>query len=403
LEAFAIQVLEDVAHKMGVPQSQTVTQEHVDALVAWFWIEGGDINDGPPNQANDPYPELFNPLNTSIQDPAIETTNGPGGVESFLSFDDGVEGNARTMVGPYQNRIANVLINPSTTAEQVMQTIANYQNFPGNLAWAFGPNPNDPASVEKFNQTVYLPSLLGSLAQLRTNYVSEASTEMGTPDAEAFIPSDKVPASDLQYTGGSSNPPGSFTDTSGCNGNSGANCTSSSTTAAGLSPIRQKVVCLAETQYQLWHTGKTAIATGLFPYTQGASEEWCADFVSWVYNQAGSPLNPGPNWRIATVTTGDPSITTVPSVNPKFQLHSSPYVPQPGDLAIIPYQHVEMVVAVNGSSFTQIGGDEGSVANPEGYGGDPGSVPPVPNESQVLESTVDGFYSSGITYYLSPD
>jgi uncharacterized protein YbdZ (MbtH family) len=405
LEEFAIQVLEDVASKMGVAQSQAVTQEHVVALVAWFWEEGGDIDDGPPNQAVNPYPDLFNPLNTSINDPSIEQTYGPAGVESFLSFDDGVEGTARTIVGSLQNRIADALTNPSTTAEQVMDAIANYQDYSGNQAWAWGPNPSDPTAVETFNQTVYLPALLQSVSQLRANYVSEASTEMGTPDAEAFIPADKVPASDLQYSGGTSNPPGDYTSSSGCNGGTGSgtvNC-SSNTATADLSQIRQKVVCIAEQQYSLWSSGQVTPAQGLFTYTQGNSEEWCADFVSWVYMEAGDPFLT-PNWRISAVTVGTPNIQSLPQENPTFQIHSSPYVPQPGDLAIIPAQHVELVISVNSAGITQIGGDEGSVADdPAGYGGDPNANPPVPNESQVLESQVSGYYGMGITYYVSPD
>ena len=408
LEEFAIQVLENVASKMGVAQSQAVTQEHVVALIAWFWLEGGDIDDGPPNQAVNPYPDLFNPLNTSINDPSIEQTYGSSGVESFLSFDDGVEGTARTIVGSLQNRIADALTNPSTTAEQVMNVIADYQNYPGNQAWAWGPNPNDPSAVETFNQTVYLPALLKSVSQLRANYVSEASTEMGTPDAEAFISADKVPASDLQYSGGTSNPPGNYTSTSGCNGGSGGgsgggtvNC-SSDTATAGLSQTRQKVVCIAEQQYNLWSTGQVTPAQGLFTYTQGSSEEWCADFVSWVYMEAGDPFLT-PDWRIGAVTIGTPSVQSLPQENPTFHLHSYPYVPQPGDLAIIPAQHVELVVGVNSAGITQIGGDEGSVADSGGYGGDPTASPPVPNESQVLESLVPGYYGQGITYYVSPD
>jgi len=222
LEEFATNVLGDLAQKTGVPSSATVTQEHAVALIAWFWIEGGDI---AQDNLNSNSPGLFNPLNTSIgADPSSPNANlvdrnypvRGGGLESFVSFDAGVEATTLTFLGSLQNRIANALIDPSTTAEQVMKIITSPQNYPGNLAWA------------ATSQTDYYNHLISSVNSTRTNYKTEASTLMGTTKPEAL---DGLTVSNavLQFSGGTS---------SGGTGSSG-NCTSGAAssiiqTAVGL-------------------------------------------------------------------------------------------------------------------------------------------------------------------------
>lgn len=37
-------------------------------------------------------------------------------------------------------------------------------------------------------------------------------------------------------------------------------------------------------------------------FTENNPQAWCADFVSWVYKQAGTPFNTGTGWRIPLVT-----------------------------------------------------------------------------------------------------
>ncbi|HUC95917.1 MAG TPA: CHAP domain-containing protein [Candidatus Saccharimonadia bacterium] len=401
LEEFAIQTLEDVAQKTNTPVSSVVTQEHVIALIAWFWSEGGDIADGPPS--SNPDPNLFNPLNTSIQDPALESTNAGGGLESFKSFDAGVEGTARTMVGSYQDRIAAILTHQYSTAEQVMETIANFQNYPGNKAWASPPGNPTLAEVIADNQNSYLPSLLANVSQVRTNYVSEATTMMGTPNAEELIPKDHVPTSDLTYqptasstTGistSSSNQPDSSASSSGCDTNISCNNTSPTTASSSqLSQIRQNVVCIATNELKEHWSGNLTPQDKQYylTYTQGRPEEWCADFASWVYNEAKYPLQGGGSWSIPAVAT----IQSIGEANQNFHWHAAGtgYIPKPGDLAIHGGSHVNIVVAVNGMAVTYIGGDQGS--GPYG-GSDSGSVVSYDNEV--------GYYNAGITGYVSPD
>ena len=59
-----------------------------------------------------------------------------------------------------------------------------------------------------------------------------------------------------------------------------------------LSPTRQKIISLAKTEFKAQSAGAK--------FSQDAEEAWCANFVSYIMNQAGAPLkNPHTNgWRI---------------------------------------------------------------------------------------------------------
>jgi hypothetical protein len=100
---------------------------------------------------------------------------------------------------------------------------------------------------------------------------------------------------------------------------------------------------------------------------QGSScgESWCADFVSWVFNQAGKPFTGGVDggWRLpGAVGVADWFqqngiwIANGPSAAP----------PQPGDVFYTPDNngHTGIIVAVNGNQVTTIEGNTGpSVAS----------------------------------------
>lgn len=51
---------------------------------------------------------------------------------------------------------------------------------------------------------------------------------------------------------------------------------------ANLSPTRQKIISLAKTEFEAQSAGTK--------FSQGAKEPWCANFVSYIMNQAGAPL-----------------------------------------------------------------------------------------------------------------
>ncbi|HET8991640.1 MAG TPA: CHAP domain-containing protein [Candidatus Saccharimonadales bacterium] len=158
------------------------------------------------------------------------------------------------------------------------------------------------------------------------------------------------------------NSTGAANTSSGCQ----ATCTPTGSAGnSGLSSIRQNIVCLTEQEYLLWKTGQLKPGTNAyFKYSNGRNEEWCADFASWIYDQAGDPLGPGGSvgkpWSVSYV----PNLYIPPQDSTKFTYHAlgTGYTPQPGDLDLHGSGHVNIVVAVHGSEVTLIGGDQGSTS-----------------------------------------
>lgn len=254
--------------------------------------------------------------------------------------------------------------------------------------------------------TYFQVNFEGGVAGMRQVYAQQALSLYG---------------SSVNNSGSSTSTATSSTSSSACNTTSTAvNCTaaSSSTSSSSststssnptstLDPTRQSVVCIAEQELATWESQPdyaTAhfpyAATGLLKYTQGWYEEWCADFVSWVYNQAGDPLQPDPNWMIPGVA----SIQSIGQEGKNFQWHpeSSGYVPQPGDIAIHGSSHTNIFISSTGGVSTYIGGDQGDYGP---YGADPPTTTPPnpPSESIVSIETGTGYYANGITGYVSPE
>ncbi|MCX6727390.1 MAG: hypothetical protein NTX11_01065 [Candidatus Saccharibacteria bacterium] len=166
MEQFAVETLKAVAKKRGVPAENTVTQEHIDALLAFMFGEGGDI-------ANK---WLYNPLNSGISSSdLVAGEKKANGTQSFKSFDAGIEGTARTMVGKNQSRLADTLVNKESTATDFMYALTYYNKFAGNKLWA-------EASVPNPGQ--YYTQRLSLVNQVRKNYNDIASTVMGTAAKE---------------------------------------------------------------------------------------------------------------------------------------------------------------------------------------------------------------------------
>ncbi len=193
---------------------------------------------------------------------------------------------------------------------------------------------------------------------------------------------------------------GSSTSSSSCG--SGTVVCNSGDTSSGLSATRQSVVCLAQQELATWKSqpgypwtgNNTYAASGYLKYSQNSHEEWCADFTSWLYDQAKYPLKPDPNWRLAGVV----GIKAVGELNTNFHWHQeSTYTPKPGDLAIHFWagpsnpnkSHVDIVTVVKGNQVTTIGGDSG-------HGNYPGG-------SIVDEGTITGFHANSIYGYVTPD
>jgi len=94
-------------------------------------------------------------------------------------------------------------------------------------------------------------------------------------------------------------------------------------------------------------------------YTDGNSEAWCADFVSWVLKAAGHPFTGGSSggWRIPGVL----SVKAWFEKNNEFLPNNGKNVPIPGDIVIHASggnHHVNIVISVSGNTITIIGGNQ---------------------------------------------
>jgi hypothetical protein len=182
--------------------------------------------------------------------------------------------------------------------------------------------------------------------------------------------------SDMTQLGESWTPshwPGPFADTSdvSCNiGNKG-----------------DRVACYARRQWAAWQSGSSIHEALLSDYTIGnTNEEWCADFVSYVYMEAGYPFTYGERDNWDQYTAGDIQYMG-------FTLHpAGSYLPKPGDVAYFNYPggHVEIVVS---------GGQ-----HPTFIYGDAGTIDPTIGNGDMTENSFMSDGSAGqVLYYLSPN
>ena len=153
------------------------------------------------------------------------------------------------------------------------------------------------------------------------------------------------------------------------------------------------IACEAAKQWDAWDSTGSNHEALLTTYTDGTPyEEWCADFVSYVYQQAGYPFTNGSadGWDENNANT----VQYMQFQNGQgFTMHAvgSGYVPQPGDVAFFNYPggHVEIVVS---------GG-----AKPTFVYGDSATVDPSTGNGQMKSNTIteDGQMGS-VEYYLTP-
>ncbi|MFZ4583839.1 MAG: NlpC/P60 family protein [Acidimicrobiia bacterium] len=124
--------LKSVAIGANRPETDVATSEHIVAMIAWAWAEGGGIKGNAGR---------FNPLNRRSADPSLGgVSSARGATSDYPTLDAGVEVAARTIEGQYQTRIRIALLNPATTADQVLYAIAHPNEYPGNKIWAEAPN-----------------------------------------------------------------------------------------------------------------------------------------------------------------------------------------------------------------------------------------------------------------------
>jgi hypothetical protein len=157
------------------------------------------------------------------------------------------------------------------------------------------------------------------------------------------------------------------------------NCTNMATEGA-------KVACYAEKEWETWQSGQISHQSLLTSYTDGAPyEQWCADFVSYIYKEAGYPFSNGE-------TNGWDENNANNIVNQGFSVnYPGSYVPQLGDIGFFDYNggHVEIVVS-GGMQPTFIYGDSATIDPTTGNG-----------QMEANTITSDGNLGS-ITYYMSP-
>lgn len=134
-----------------------------------------------------------------------------------------------------------------------------------------------------------------------------------------------------------------------------------------ISESRKTLLGIVKTEWETAVVNESSFNI-LDPYANGVKyaeenrEPWCADFVSWVYQEAGRPFQ-NPNnggWRI-------PGIYTLKEyLDEKGAWRDAGnYIPTPGD--IIVYNgglfggHTNLVIDVDGDNVTTVGGNENGV------------------------------------------
>jgi len=150
---------------------------------------------------------------------------------------------------------------------------------------------------------------------------------------------------------------------------------------------RQLIGCFAEQEWSKWqahpdqHTALLNIYTDNTPY-----EAWCADFVSYIYKEAGHPFTEAYNgWDENNANNIQ---------NYGFTMHTvgSGYVPQTGDIAYFDYNGGHVEIVVSGSQ------------TPTFIYGNSATVDPITGNGQMKANTITSDGPEGrLLYYLSPE
>ena len=131
--------------------------------------------------------------------------------------------------------------------------------------------------------------------------------------------------------------------------------------ATALTARQKHVVALAKQEYL---KNPVSYDATVKVYTEGFTESWCADFISWVFYKAGVGYeHPDTGyWRI-------PGVQTLAAYYQKMGAYhelGDGYTPKIGDVAFYfgetpdggSSEHVAMVLAVEGDRVVTIGGNE---------------------------------------------
>ncbi len=150
----------------------------------------------------------------------------------------------------------------------------------------------------------------------------------------------------------------------------------------------QKVACNAVREWSNWQSNGSNHEILLTNYTDGAPfEEWCADFVSYIYKEAGFPFTQG-----ETNGWDESNANNLQNMNFTKHLANSGYIPKTGDIAYFDYLdgHVEIVVS---------GGP-----HPTFIYGNSATIDPTTGNGQMMANTITKDGGEGqLIYYLSPN
>lgn len=121
----------------------------------------------------------------------------------------------------------------------------------------------------------------------------------------------------------------------------------------GLSEAQKKIVAVAKKEY--------AAQPDATKYSESEKQPWCANFVSWVYREAGVPLkNPNSgSWRLP----GTYTLRDYYEAEGRFKPAQSGYNPKVGDVLLYDNpstfgQHTNIVIKYENGRVTTVGSNE---------------------------------------------
>jgi murein DD-endopeptidase MepM/ murein hydrolase activator NlpD len=254
MEQYVIEVLKYIADFKKVPRDDVVTEQHVQALLAFALGEGGDI-------ANS---STFNLFNTSaLRNDPEAMPYAAGGVDgrlAYANFDVGIKATGGTMLLPRYTRLIDVLLVKDSTAEEVLYNYTHYSQFPGNGWWA--------QQNEIDGEAGYYQYELNLLGQVRSRYAEIASLGIGTP-ARELRDGTRYPEKLVYQGGGESNPVQG--------GGGGGTTPSCECSAGGSGPV---------------DSSSPVIESFSFYVSKGLSREQAAGFVGNLMIESGDDIDP---------------------------------------------------------------------------------------------------------------
>jgi len=138
---------------------------------------------------------------------------------------------------------------------------------------------------------------------------------------------------------------------------------------AGLSPMRQRIITIAEGQLG-YATNPASTDCNKFSayWVSGASdcgnanldEQWCADFAAWVWQRAGAPVT----YQFVNGDLNSSSASFYEWGEARGTWHpvGSGYKPQPGDVAVYGLDTATLVAAHVALVVGDVAGDRGPIA-----------------------------------------